>query len=56
MEEKFTDEELAFLRHARFGEMPERIKPDDYVELMETGQPGRDLVDLHNPSLGNTAA
>jgi len=36
MGERFTDEELAFLRHARFGELPERVRPDDYVELTET--------------------
>jgi len=36
MGERFTDEELAFLRHARFGELPERVLPEDYVELTET--------------------
>lgn len=39
--EHFTDEELAFLRHARFGEPPPRVKPEDYVELVET-DPERD--------------
>lgn len=34
--EHFTDEELAFLRHARFGELPPRVKPEDYVELVES--------------------
>ncbi len=33
--EHFTDDELAFLRQARFGELPERVKPDEYVELQE---------------------
>ncbi len=34
--EHFTDEELAFLRHVRFGEVPPRVEPEDYVELQET--------------------
>ncbi|MEV0716812.1 hypothetical protein [Asanoa sp. NPDC050611] len=32
----FTDEEAAFLRHARFGELPPRVLPDELVELHET--------------------
>jgi len=39
MGERFTDEELAFLRHARFGELPERIRPEEFVELTETDAP-----------------
>jgi hypothetical protein len=35
-QERFTDEELAFLRHARFGELPPRVRPEDLVELVET--------------------
>ncbi|MGI5237515.1 hypothetical protein [Dactylosporangium sp. CA-139066] len=38
-EEPFTDTELAFLRHARFGELPERVRPEDRVELAETDPP-----------------
>jgi hypothetical protein len=38
-DESFTDPELAFLRHARFGEMPARIRPEDRVELAETDPP-----------------
>jgi hypothetical protein len=34
--EQFSDEELAFLRHVRFGELPPRVRPDDRVELVET--------------------
>lgn len=34
--ERFTDEELAFLRHARFGRLPDRVRPDDHVQLVET--------------------
>ncbi|GAB2991024.1 hypothetical protein LWP59_06745 [Amycolatopsis acidiphila] len=36
---KFTDEELAFLRHVRFGTLPPRSKPADLVETVETEQP-----------------
>ncbi|GIF76774.1 hypothetical protein Asi02nite_62920 [Asanoa siamensis] len=32
----FTDEEAAFLRHVRFGELPPRVLPDELVELHET--------------------
>jgi len=39
MGERFTDEELAFLRHARFGELPERVRPEEYVELTEADAP-----------------
>jgi hypothetical protein len=34
--EQFTDEEMAFLRHARFGELPPRVRPEDRVEGTET--------------------
>ena len=37
--ERFTDEELAFLRHARFGELPARVLPSELVVLVETEQP-----------------
>ena len=42
----FTDEEAAFLRHARFGELPARVRPDDLVELQET-DPRPDRPDNH---------
>ncbi|GLZ39531.1 hypothetical protein [Actinokineospora sp. NBRC 105648] len=45
MPENFTDEELAFLRHARFGELPARVLPADLVELKET-EPAHDYADL----------
>jgi len=32
----FTDEEAEFWRHVRFGELPERVLPEDRVELTET--------------------
>jgi hypothetical protein len=44
-EESFTDAELAFLRHARFGELPRRVRPDERVELAETDPP-RTWLDL----------
>jgi hypothetical protein len=43
--EMFTDAELAFLRHARFGELPSRVLPEDRVELAETDPP-RAPIDL----------
>ncbi len=33
---RFTDEDAAFLRHVRFGELPARVRPDERVELIET--------------------
>jgi hypothetical protein len=39
---RFTDEEAAFLRHVRFGELPARIGPSDRIELVET-ETRRDL-------------
>ncbi|GIF46044.1 hypothetical protein DFJ67_6308 [Asanoa ferruginea] len=35
----FSDEEAAFLRHVRFGELPPRVLPEDLVELHETDPP-----------------
>ncbi len=34
--ESFTDEEYAFLRHVRFGELPPGVRPEERVELTET--------------------
>jgi hypothetical protein len=34
--ERFTDEEAAFLRHARFGSLFPPVNPEDLVELVET--------------------
>lgn len=45
MAEKFTDEEFAFLRYARFGSLPERVKPEELVALNET-EPAPDYADL----------
>ncbi len=42
MSEEFTDEELAFLRRARFGELPARVRPEELVTLVET-DPQRDF-------------
>jgi hypothetical protein len=36
---EFTDEEFAFLRHVRFGDLPDRIRPDDHVQLVESDPP-----------------
>lgn len=37
--EPSADEEAAALRHARFGTLPPRIRPDEYLEAAETDQP-----------------
>jgi hypothetical protein len=37
--ERFTDEDAAFLRHVRFGELPPRVRPEDLVETTETEPP-----------------
>ncbi|MEU8074399.1 hypothetical protein AB0B31_03050 [Catellatospora citrea] len=34
--EKFTDEESAFLRHVRFGELPPRPAPEDLTTTTES--------------------
>jgi hypothetical protein len=44
MAEPFSDEELAFLRHVRFGELPALVRPEDMVETQET-EGRRDLPD-----------
>ncbi len=41
---EFTDEEWAFLRYARFGELPHRVLPEERVESVET-EPGGGYVD-----------
>ncbi|MEV4508719.1 hypothetical protein AB0K00_07140 [Dactylosporangium sp. NPDC049525] len=41
---RFSDPDLAFLRHARFGELPARVRPAELVELVET-DPRRDWPD-----------
>ncbi|MFF4874449.1 MULTISPECIES: hypothetical protein [unclassified Micromonospora] len=35
-EQPFTDDEYAFLRHVRFGELPPAVRPDERVELTES--------------------
>ncbi|WP_433381493.1 hypothetical protein ACQPZX_17200 [Actinoplanes sp. CA-142083] len=35
-EQPLTEAESAFLRHAEFGELPPRVKPDEYVVLVES--------------------
>ncbi|MEN3359338.1 MAG: hypothetical protein V7637_3320 [Mycobacteriales bacterium] len=42
--ESFTDDEAAFLRHVRFGALPPRVQPADYVEVTETDPPARGLL------------
>jgi hypothetical protein len=33
--EELSDDDLAFLRRVRFGELPRPARPEDYVELRE---------------------
>ena len=40
--EQFSDEEMAFLRRAEFGELPPRIPAEQRIELTET-ESRRDL-------------
>lgn len=35
----FTDEEYAFLRHVRFGELPAPVRPEERMESAETEVP-----------------
>ncbi|GID95755.1 hypothetical protein ACFQFC_02485 [Amorphoplanes digitatis] len=43
-----TDEELASLRHKRFGQLPARVRPEDLVEAEEAEpaheEPGQPMV------------
>jgi hypothetical protein len=32
----FSDDEMAFLRHAQFGDLPSRTPPEQRIELTET--------------------
>jgi hypothetical protein len=41
----FTEEEAAFLRFVRFGELPPRILPTDLAETVET-EPPWSTIDL----------
>jgi hypothetical protein len=34
--DRFTEEELAFLRHVRFGELPPRMRPDE-LQILKVG-------------------
>jgi hypothetical protein len=48
----FTDEEAAFLRYVRFGELPARVPPQEWVELTET-DPRRDAPETRiRPDVG----
>ncbi|MFI6128416.1 hypothetical protein [Micromonospora sp. NPDC051141] len=35
----FTDDEYAFLRHVRFGELPAPMRPEERMEAIETDVP-----------------
>lgn len=34
-EEPLNDEDFAYLRFVEFGELPPRVKPEEYVELVD---------------------
>lgn len=51
----FSDEDLAFLRQARFGKLPDQVPPEDRVELIEV-DPRRDLPDPEPESLNPATA
>ena len=40
-EQPLSDADFAYLRFVEFGELPPRVRPQDYVELVET-EPKRD--------------
>ena len=42
-EVRLSDEEAAALRRSRFGTLPARVTPDDWVEEVETDLPAHEL-------------
>ncbi|MFC4017006.1 hypothetical protein ACFOW4_03475 [Micromonospora sp. GCM10011542] len=50
-EQPFTDDEYAFLRHVRFGELPPAVRPEERVELTET-DPSRDTPEPADDPFG----
>ncbi|WP_214412229.1 hypothetical protein [Sphaerisporangium fuscum] len=42
--ERFTDEEYAFLRFARFGQLPPRVLPSEMVEEVKSDGPQHEIV------------
>ena len=45
---QFSDEEWAFLRFVRFGQLPPRVAPEERVETQET-EPGGGYTDPELP-------
>jgi hypothetical protein len=39
-EQPLNDADYAYLRYVEFGELPARVRPDEYVELVETDNRG----------------
>jgi hypothetical protein len=35
-DQPFSEADYAYLRYVEFGELPPRVRPEDYVELIET--------------------
>ncbi|WP_051807868.1 hypothetical protein [Actinoplanes subtropicus] len=40
-DQPLSDADFAYLRFVEFGELPARVRPEDYVEMVET-EPKRD--------------
>ena len=38
-EKPLTDADYAYLRYVEFGSLPPRVRPDEYVSLVETDSP-----------------
>ncbi|GAB4053663.1 hypothetical protein [Catellatospora paridis] len=49
--ERFTDEESAFLRHVRFGELPTRPAPEDLTAATESETDPRHTPPDPNPAI-----
>jgi len=50
VDEQFTDDELAFLRRARFGELPRPVPSADLVETVETEFPDLPEKPMFDPN------
>ncbi|HET8681980.1 MAG TPA: hypothetical protein VFM54_08910 [Micromonosporaceae bacterium] len=40
---RLSDEDAALVRQGRFGELPSRVRPEEWVEETETGLPAHEL-------------
>ncbi len=42
---RFSDEDAASARHAKFGELPLRVRPEDWAEETDTDLPTHEIKD-----------